>query len=197
MITRQQAWELLTTHIKNQNLIRHCYAVEAVMRALARELRTKNSKLRTEEYDEEIWGLAGLLHDADYELTKENAKEHTHKVISWLKQLNADTRITDAILAHGYGFVEGNPQPSNNMQWSLYCCDELTGLIVAVALIKEKSINNVSVESVLKKFPKKDFAAGVHREQIKMCEEKLGIKLEEFVDIALKAMQGVSKELGL
>jgi len=197
MITRQLAWEILTAHMKNQNLIRHCLSVEAVMRALARELRTKNPELSTEEFDEEIWGIAGLVHDADYELTKENPKEHTHKTVSWLKELNADSKITDAILAHGFGFVQSNPQPSNNMEWSLYCCDELTGLIVAVALIKEKSINNVSVESVLKKFPKKDFAAGVHRDQIKMCEEKLGIKLEEFVKISLEAMQGISKELGL
>ena len=196
-MTRDQALELLHKHMQNPNLRRHCYAVEAVMRALARELRTKNPELRTEKFDEEIWGIAGLLHDADYELTKENAKEHTHKTVSWLKELKADQKIIDAILAHGFGFVEGNPQPSDNMQWSLFCCDELTGLIVAVSLVKEKSINNVTVESVLKKFPKKDFAAGVHREQIQLCEEKLGIKLEEFIRISLGAMQGVSKELGL
>lgn len=198
-MNRKQALELLHKHIKNKNLRRHCYAVEAVMRALARKFKNQKSKLKNkgEEIDEEIWGIAGLIHDADYELTKDNPKEHTHKTVAWLKDLGADKQIIDAVLAHGWGFVEGNPQPKNKMQWSLYTGDELTGLIVAVALVKGKKLANVRVESILKKFPEKSFAAGVNREQIKLCEEKLGIPLEEFVGIALKAMQEIHEELGL
>lgn len=186
-MTRQQAVELLHMYMQNQNLRRHCYAVEAVMRALAGHFKE----------DEELWTIAGLLHDADYELTKETPREHTHKVVSWITEKGVDKQIIDAILAHGWKFVEGNPMPSNNMQWSLYTCDELTGLIVAVALVKGKSLANVTVESVLKKFPEKAFAAGVHREQIKLCEEKLGIPLQDFVEIALGAMKNIHTDLGL
>ncbi len=184
---REEAIELLHAHMQNANLRRHCYAVETVMRALARHFGE----------DEDVWGIAGLLHDADYEETKEITQEHSHRVVSWLKEKHADERIINAILAHAWKFVEVNPEPSNEMEWSLYCCDELTGFIVAVALIKGKSLANVTVESVLKKFPVTGFAAGVHRPQIKLCEEKLGIKLEDFVGIALKAMQDIHKDLGL
>lgn len=186
-MTREKALELLHRHIKNANLRRHCYAVEAVMRALARHFGE----------DEELWGIAGLLHDADYEVTKDTPKEHTRKTIAWLRELQTDETITKAILAHGYGFVEGNPEPSTMMQWSLYTCDELTGLIVAVALVKGKSLANVTPESVLKKFPEKAFAAGVHRKQIALCEEKLGIPLRNFVALALTAMQAVHTDLSL
>lgn len=184
---REEAIELLHAHMQNANLRRHCYAVETVMRALARHFGE----------DEDVWGIAGLLHDADYEETKEITQEHSHHVVSWLKEKHADERIINAILAHAWKFVEVNPEPSNEMEWSLYCCDELTGFIVAVALIKGKSLANVTVESVLKKFPVTGFAAGVHRPQIKLCEEKLGIKLEDFVGIALKAMQDIHEDLGL
>ena len=98
----------------------------------------------------------------------------------------------------GGGWGRGGTGPlKNNLEWSLFCCDELTGLIVAVALVKGKSLANVTVESVLKKFPEKGFAAGVHREQIASCEEKLGLKLNDFVALALAAMQGIHEDLGL
>jgi predicted hydrolase (HD superfamily) len=83
------------------------------------------------------------------------------------------------------------------MEWSLYTCDELTGLIVAVALVKGRNLSSVTVESVLKKFPQKSFAAGVEREQIAMCQEKLNIELNRFIQIVLEGMQKISKELGL
>jgi len=104
--------------------------------------------------------------------------------------------LISAILSHNYGHTGENP-PKNNLEWSLYCCDELTGLIVAVALVKDRKLANVTVESVLHKWPNKNFAAGVNREQITQCEEKLKIKLVDFIGIALKAMQEISQELGL
>ncbi len=188
MITREKALEILHTNMQNQNLRRHCYAVEAVMRALARKFGE----------DEEKWGLVGLLHDSDYEKTKENPEKHTLLAVEWLKETGEkDPEIISAILSHNFEHT-GKNQPKNNLEWSLYCCDELTGFIVAVALVMpDKKLSSVSVESVLKKFPQKAFAAGVKREQIKMCEEKLGISLEEFVKISLTAMQGISEELGL
>lgn len=186
-MNRKQALTLLHSKMNNQNLRRHCYAVEAVMRALAKNFNE----------DENSWGIAGLLHDADYELTKNDTSKHVKTVISWLKALNYDSKIIDAINAHGWRFVEGCPKPKNKMEWSLYCCDELTGLIVAVALVKGRKLENVEVNSVLKKFPQKAFAAGVNREQIKLCEKELNIPLARFVDLTLTAMKNIHQELGL
>lgn len=187
MIIRQKAWELLQSHMQNQNLIRHCMSVEIVMRALARHFHA----------DEEKWGIVGLLHDGDYEMCKETPEKHTILMADWLKELGeTDVELLDAILSHNFAHTGQNP-PKNNLEWSLYCCDELTGFIVAVALVKGKLLSNVEVKSILKRFPEKKFAAGVHREQIQMCEEKLGIKIEDFIQIALSAMQGIHTELGL
>jgi putative nucleotidyltransferase with HDIG domain len=188
-MTREEALKLLHDNMQNINLRRHCYAVEAVMRALARHFKE----------DEDKWGIAGLLHDADYEKTKENAKEeHTKHVLEWLKDIQADSDIYDAVATHAWGFVDGAPQPKTKMQWALYCCDELTGLIVAVALVKpDKKLASVTVDSVMKKWKQKSFAAGVDRKQIEECEPRLGIPLEEFIEIALTAMQGISADLGL
>lgn len=188
MITRDQALDLLHKNMQNQNLRCHCYAVESVMRALARHFGE----------DEEMWGIAGLLHDADYELTKKDPSKHVVTVVSWLKEANTDERIIKAINSHGWKYVESCPMPANNFEWSLYCCDELTGLIVAVALVRpDKKLSSVTVESVLKKWHVSSFAAGASREQIALCEEKLGIKLDEFIKITLEAMQGIRQELGL
>ncbi len=187
MLNRQQAMALLHSHMKNENLRRHCYSVEIVMKALAKHFKA----------DEEKWAIVGLLHDGDYEECKNNPSQHTLLMAEWLKEMGeTDKELLAAILSHNFVHT-GQNQPQNNLEWSLYCCDELTGLIVAIALVKGKSLNNVSVESILKKFPEKNFAAGVDREQIGRCEEKLGIKLTDFIAIALTAMQSISKELGL
>lgn len=187
-MTREEALKLLHSKMKNQNLRRHCYAVEAVMIALASRLGG----------DKETWGIAGLLHDADYEIVKDKPDEHTHLTLKWLEPLEVARDITDAILAHGWGYVHGNPEPKTKMEWSLYCCDELTGLIVAVALVKpDKTLAAVRVESVLNKWKQKSFAAGVDRKQIELCKEKLGIELRDFIDITLQAMQNIHTDLGL
>lgn len=187
-MTREEALELLHQNMENQNLRRHCYSVEAVMRALAKKLGG----------DEEKWGVVGLLHDGDYEKTKEQPEQHTLLMHQWLKDKGeTDEEILNAILSHNYVHTNKN-KPATKMEWSLYCCDELTGLIVATALMMpDKKLATVKVKSVLKKMKDKSFAAAVDREQIKMCEEKLNIPLEEFVKIALEAMQGISGELGL
>ena len=189
-MTRKQAIDLLHKNMLNQNLRRHCYAVEAVMRSLAKYFKE----------DEDIWGIAGLLHDADYEITKdkEPKKNHTKQTIKWLKELEAETDIYDAVAAHAWGYVDGAPEPKTKMQWSLYCCDELTGLIVAVTLVKpDKKLASVTADSILKKWSSKSFAAGVDRKQIEQCTPRLGIELRDFIQIALSAMQGISEDLGL
>lgn len=187
-MTREQALKLLQQNMENQNLRRHCYAVEAVMRLLAKKLGG----------DEEKWGVVGLLHDGDYEKTKNEPKQHTLLMYQWLEEAGeTDEEILKAILSHN-AEKTGKNQPETKMEWSLYCCDELTGFIVATALMMpDKKLATVKVESVLKKMKDKAFAAAVDREQIKMCEEKLGIPLEEFVRISLEAMQGISDVLGL
>lgn len=188
-MTRKQALDLLHEHMKNPNLRRHCYAVEAVMRGLARYF----------DEDEDKWGIAGLIHDADYEKTKEDAKKkHTKLVLKWLADLDAKSDIRDAVASHAWGFVDGAPEPKSKMGWALYTCDELTGLIVAVALVKpDKELAAVSVDSIIKKWNSKSFAAGVDRKQIEKCEEKLDIPLRDFIKIALESMQAISKNLGL
>ena len=159
------------------------------MRALAEKL----------DGDPDIWGLAGLLHDVDYESVKDNepTKNHIKVAMEWLEDKDVPEEVINAIKAHGWQFVEGMPEPVTPMEWALYTCDELTGFIVAVALVKGGKLSEVEVSSVMKKWGQKAFAAGVHREQIELCDEKLGIKLPEFVEMCLNAMKEIKGELGL
>jgi putative nucleotidyltransferase with HDIG domain len=188
MITRDDALKIIDENLKNPNLKRHCLAVEAVMRALAKRFKA----------DPDTWGIAGLLHDVDYEKTKDDAKNHTKLAVQWLREIEANSEIEDAILAHAWGFVDGSPQPKTPMEWSLYSCDELTGFIVAVALVKpDKKLASVTPESVLRKWNERSFAAGVDRKQIEKCEERLKIPLRDFIDITLTAMQSIAPDLGL
>lgn len=189
-MTLLEAREFLHTKMESVNLRRHCYAVSVVMGALSIRLG------HTE--DKEKWEIAGMLHDADYEVTKSDTSKHTHLVLEWLREHTMDADIHGAILAHGWNYVEGNPEPKTEMEWSLYCCDELTGLIVATALVKpDKKLSMVSVESVMNKWNQRSFAAGVDRKQIALCDEKLHIELREFIEIALTSMQKIAPDLGL
>ncbi len=184
-MTRDRAYKILTDLVKNQNLVKHHLAAEAVMEALARYFHE----------DEEKWGLVGLLHDADYELTKDNPGRHTLELEERIgKELEPD--IIRAIKSHNkeYSGVE----PESKMEWGIYTCDELTGLIVAAALIHpDKKLKSIDADFILRRFDEPAFARGAKRRQIILCEEKLGISLKEFVEIALKAMQEHALELGL
>ena len=188
MLSREIYLGIVNDHIKNKNLVKHCIAVEAAMKGLARHFHE----------DEDLWGRVGLIHDADWEETQNTPDEHTKKTVEWLEAAGeTDVRILDAVRSHNYTRT-GFRAPEGNMEWSLYTCDELTGFIVACALIRpEKTLAAVTVQSVLKRFPEKRFAAGVHREQIALCEEKLGIPLPEFVGIVLTSMQQAHEEIGL
>lgn len=188
MLSREIYLKLVNDHIKNKNLVKHCLCVEAAMRVLSKEFSG----------DEEVWARVGLVHDADWEETQEDITTHTKKTEEWLKELGeTENQIIEAVLAHNY-MSTGYRAPQDPLEWSLYTCDELTGLIVAATLVRpDKKLENVEVASVLKKFPQKSFAAGVDREQIKMCEEKLGIKLERFVEIVLSGMKTISSDLCL
>lgn len=179
------ATNLLHQYIENKNLRKHCYSVAAVMKSLAKYFNE----------DENTWEIAGILHDVDYE---QFPKTHPTEGLKILKDQNYPAEIIEAVAAHAWGYGDNYPEPKNRMEWGLYCCDELTGFIVAVTLVRpERKISLVTVDNILSKWNSKSFAAGVSRKQIEMCEEKLGIKLPDFVEIALKAMQEIQSELGL
>lgn len=192
-MNRPEAYKTLTEFIKNQNLIKHHLACEAVMKALYRKL--EGEKPSFAKVTEDKWGLVGLLHDADYELTKDTPEKHTIVLEEKIgDKLPAD--VMHAIQSHNW--QRNGVEPKNLMDWSIYCCDELTGLIVAAVLIHpDKKLASLNVDFILNRFGEKSFARGADREMIKTCEEKLGIPLAEFIDINLKAMQEISNELGL
>lgn len=188
MIKREAAIALLRKYIKTENTIKHMLATEAIMKTLSQRLEPEK---------EDLWAMAGLLHDIDYEVAEE--KEHCLQVAEILTKEGVDVSegVLYAIQAHGFNL---HPQfePKSKMDWSLFISDSLTGLIVATALVRpDKKLSSVKVKSVMKKFKDKSFAKGTRREDIKMCEEKLGFPLKEFVEIGLKAMQGISDEIGL
>jgi len=183
-MNREQALKLVEEKIKNKNLVKHCLAAEACMRALAVHF----------EKDLEKWGLAGLLHDIDYEETKDNPNQHSILGAEMLEKLGVDKEIVDAVKTHNemHGIL-----PQTLMAKALFCLDPLTGLIVATTLVlPDKKIQNVSVENVLNRFKEKAFARGANREIIQKCSD-INLGLEEFVGICLKAMQEISAELGL
>jgi len=182
---RDEALKLLKENLTNQNLIKHSLAVEAGMRELARFFGE----------DEEKWGICGLLHDIDYEKTKGDANLHSKVGSEMLKNLGFEDEICEAVLTHNEAH---KVLPKTKMAKALFCIDPLTGLIIAATLVlPSKKINDLKVENVLNRFKEKSFARGANRENIKKCEEYLGVSLEEFVKIVLKGMQKISQDLGL
>ncbi|SFG62731.1 HDIG domain-containing protein [Desulfotomaculum arcticum] len=183
-MTRDEAYLLLKQHMKTKNLIKHSLAVEACMRRLARHFGE----------DEEKWGLAGLLHDIDYDRTKDAPDRHSIEGAELLAEIGLPEDVVYAVKVHNE--AHGFPRISL-MDRSLYCIDPLTGLIVAAALIKpEKKLAAIDVEFLFKKFGEKSFARGANREIIAACSE-IGLGLEEFLGLGLDAMQGIAVEMGL
>ena len=182
---RDKALNLLKENLFNKNLIKHCFAVEAIMRVLAQEFGENT----------EQWGLAGLLHDIDYEKTKDNPQKHSLVGAEMLKEAGLSQEICQAVRTHNemHGL-----EPQSLMAKALFVCDPISGLIVASTLVlPNKKIQDLTKESVLNRFKEKRFAAGANREIIGKCQELLGLSLEEFAGIALKAMQEISKEIEL
>jgi predicted hydrolase (HD superfamily) len=175
-------------HLENNNLRKHCYGAAFVMEALAKKLHG----------NPDDWYIAGMVHDADFEQTKEIPGEHGKRTVEWLKNEGCkNENILSAILAHNYEHLDGQ-EPQTPMEWSLFCADHLTGFIVAVALVRpERNLASVTLESIMKKWGASAFAAGTSRKNISFCEEKLGLQLPEFIQIALSAMQEHHIDLGL
>jgi uncharacterized protein len=189
----EQANVLLDKYIKDPITKLHCIESEAIMRSLAEHLGE----------DEEIWGIVGLLHDIDWELTKNDPTEHCVKAVEILKSEGATDFLIETIISHSYGWSGAtvlaliNGKRTTKIQHALVAAETLTGLIVASALIQpDKKLASVSLDSLKKKFKNLKFAAKCNRELIKECEE-IGISLDEFLEIGLKSLQGISGKLGL
>ncbi|MGQ9708231.1 MAG: HDIG domain-containing metalloprotein [bacterium] len=181
-MNREIAWNLINSSVKNQNLIKHMLATESSLRALARRLNQ----------DEEKWGLAGLIHDLDYEQTKDDPTSHALIAAQILTQHGVDAEVVQAVKAHS-----GNVPAVSPLDKAIVATDPLTGLIVAAALMHPtKKIASIDVDFVLRRFKEKRFAAGANREQIQTCSQ-LGLSLEEFIAICLQAMQCIAGQLGL
>ncbi|RKY82803.1 phosphohydrolase [candidate division KSB1 bacterium] len=179
---REEALELVKKHVSNKNLIKHMIAVEAVMKFLARRFGE----------DEELWGLAGLLHDLDYDRTADDFENHGKITAEILEKTDVPEQVIYAIKSH-----PGHFPRKSLMDKALFAADPITGLIVAATLMHPtKKIKNVDVEFVKRRFKEKRFAAGANRDQIKSCSEA-GIELDDFIALSLEAMQSVDKELGL
>lgn len=184
-MTRDEALELLDTHIHTDSLKKHCLATEAVMRELARRL----------SQDEELWGIAGLLHDLDFETTKEDPKRHGLETATLLASRGLSRDALNAILRHNAEALELRRETP--FDFSLTCAETITGLIVAAALVHpDKRIGSLKAQSVVKRMKSKDFAKNVNRDHVRLCEQ-LGIPLIEFIELSLKGMNAISGELGL
>lgn len=183
-MNRDEALALLKKNLTNKNLFNHSLAVEAVMRRLAEHFGE----------DVEKWGLAGLLHDIDYDRTKDDPAKHSIEGAEILAGLGLPDDIVYAVKVHNSR--HGLPRLSL-MDKALFATDPLTGLIVAGALIRpEKKLAAIDVPFLLNRFSEKSFARGANRETIKACSET-GLSLEEFMGLGLEAMQGIAKELKL
>jgi len=182
--TREEAYQLLTEYNKSDSLIKHALAVEGVMRYFARK--------RGE--DEEKWGVIGLVHDLDYEQFPE---EHCHKSEEILKEKGWPEEYIRAVISHGWGLCS-EVEPQTELEKVLYAIDELTGLVVTTALVRpSKSVMDVKVKSVKKKWKDKRFAAGVDRSIIEKGAQMLGMELTDLLADTITGMQEVAEAIGL
>jgi len=178
---RTDAFALVEKHLKNRNLVKHSLAVEACMRALAPRFGG----------DPDLWGLAGLLHDLDYEETKDDFPRHGLRAAEILGEA-VPAEIRNAVASHA-----GHTPRETALEKAIYAVDPVTGLIVACALIRpEKKLAPVDTAFVLNRFAEKRFAAGARRDQIETCAT-LGLTLEEFCRLCLEAMKAKSTQLNL
>jgi putative nucleotidyltransferase with HDIG domain len=181
-MNREKAISLLSERLKNKNLFKHCLATEACLKELAGKFGENVEK----------WGLAGLLHDIDYEETNADPSRHGIVGAEFLESKGLESDIVRAIKVHA-----GHLAPESKLDWALFATDPLTGLIVAAALMHpDKKLKSLNTEFVLRRFKEKRFAAGANREQIQTCRN-LNLELNEFIELCLKGMQKISDDLGL
>ncbi len=182
MIDRETAFQLMESKIANKNLRKHILAVEAGMRKLAGHFNE----------DVEFWGLTGLLHDLDYDVTAKDPDRHTFVTEEWLEEYNLPSEMIRAIRCH-----PGHAPCETRMEWSLYAVDPSTGFIVACALMHpSKKLSGIDADFMMRRFGEKRFAAGATRENIAACSE-IGLELPEFLEMVRDGMMTIADRLGL
>lgn len=184
-LDRQKAYELMVEYVQNPNLQKHMISVEATMRAYARKYGE----------DEEKWAIIGLLHDFDYERWP-TLGDHPLKGYEILGRLGYPDDVRYAICSHA-SFLSDRFPRTELVHRVLFAADELSGFIVAVALVKGKNLFNVDVPSVTKRLKDKNFARGVNRDDVYNGAAELGVPLEEHIDFVIKAQQAIAGQLGL
>jgi len=184
MPTREEAWALLNEYNDEASLIKHALAVEGVMRYMARK----------RGQDEDVWGLVGLIHDLDYQRWPQEHCRHTGEI---LRQAGWPEEMVRAVLSHGWGICS-DVEPKNDLEKTLFAIDELTGLLVACALVRpSRSVMDLRVKSVKKKWKDKSFAAGANRDIIRKGADMLGATLDELIEDTVAGMREVADALGL
>jgi putative nucleotidyltransferase with HDIG domain len=186
-LSRSAAMELLRKHNRDEGHIRHALAVEATMRWFARKAGA----------DEELWGMAGLLHDIDWEKVQATPHLHTKEGAAWLRAEGYPEEIARAVEAHGWGLCS-DVEPKSDMEKTLFTIDELTGMVITAALVRpSRSLADLEVKSVKKKWKDKAFARGVDRELILKGAGMMGMELDDLILGVIEAMRPVEKDLGL
>ncbi len=184
-ISRQEARALMEQHLETDSMRKHCLASEAIMRALAPRFGA----------DPDMWGLVGLLHDIDYNETRDNMPQHTLLTEKILVEKGMHSAIVEAIKYHNaenLGLIRSEP-----IHFALTAAETITGMLVAASLVTpEKQLSVVKIKSVKKRMKAKEFARSVNRDHIRLCEE-IGIPLDEFIGLSLEALCGISDQLGL
>lgn len=183
-VDRTEALVAIRARVQNENLIKHMLATEAVMRALARRFNQ----------NEDEWGLVGLIHDIDVEITQSDPKNHSKLGADLVRQMGASEPMCHAVLCHN----EAHGVPAETLlDKALFCTDPLTGLITAAALVRQdKKLAGLDADSLKKRFKEKRFAAGANRQNIASCD-RIGLGLDEFLTVGLDAMKSIAPELGL
>ncbi len=182
--TREEAWMILTDHVKSPSLISHALAVEAVMRHVARKRSA----------DEELWGIIGLIHDVDYE---EHPEEHLRHATEILRRHGWPEVCVRAVASHGWGLFT-DVAPVTDLEKTLFAIDELTGLVAAAALVRpSRSVLDLPVKSVLKKWKDKGFAAGVDRRVIEKGAALMEVPLDQLIADTIEGMKTVAESIGL
>ena len=181
--TRQQAWETLTRYTKGESLLRHALAVEASTAAYARKL----------DGDEELWRVAALLHDFDYEMHP-TLDKHPQDGAPILREEGYPEEVIETVLSHAEHLSMPRDTP---LKRALFACDELSGFVQACALVRPNGLEGLEPKSVKKKLKQPSFAAGVHRDEVYRGAEELGVELDQHIRNVVAALQPIAKDLGL
>jgi uncharacterized protein len=184
-ITRERALALLHEHVTSEHLLKHSRATEAIMRALAVKLG----------HDSDLWGITGLLHDLDFDVTKNSPEQHTIVAEKWLLGAGCDEEMLRAIKSHNAEKL--GIERDSLLDFALTAAETITGLIVAATLVQpDKKLSSVKPKSITKRMKEKQFAAAVNRDHIMFCE-RLGISIADFAALSLDAMKDIAGEVGL